>query len=170
MQQLGWTGPGSIGYDGRGSPPMVRNPPPGLPIAPTFSGQTRTRGERDEPQSGRRRHPTDGVSIFNRSLPSIIRRCEYLRKRSHTPPSGFSHATVGVRPFSHTPPSGYPKFSHATVGVMFSHATVGVGGYRVSFAVSVIREAGAGRTMRSRESQSAKKPRDGNGRLRKSGS
>jgi hypothetical protein len=27
MQRLGWTSPAFIGYDGRGSPPMVRNPP-----------------------------------------------------------------------------------------------------------------------------------------------
>ena len=169
MQQLGWTGPGSIGYDGRGSPPMVRNPPP------DSRSRRLSQGRREREVRGTSPR-VDAAGTQPTAFRFLIDHCvDYPTVR--IPAQAFSHATVGVLTrhrrgkavFSHAT-VGDPKFSHATVGVMFSHATVGVGGYRVSFAVSVIREAGAGRTMRSRESQSAKKPRDGNGRLRKSGS
>lgn len=41
--------PAFIGYDESSSPPLVRNPPRTIRIAPTFLGLTRTNGGRGEP-------------------------------------------------------------------------------------------------------------------------
>jgi len=115
MQRLGWTGPSPSATMNTARHLWCETRPGSLDRA-SLLGRTRTRGERDEPQSGAVGSQTGGVSIFNRSLRRLsdagrdhARLLTRHRRDSHTSPSGSSHLLTRSRrgaACSHTRPSG----------------------------------------------------------------